>query len=75
MVKSPLPLIAPDKPSVVPDDTSMPLACVSVMARFVLKLAVVASTPPLNVKPPVAAPRLASLDTDNVPTRTSVPPV
>ncbi|MNI24068.1 hypothetical protein D3C73_776760 [compost metagenome] len=53
----------------------MPLDCDTVTTRFVSKLAVVASTPPLKVRPPDAAPRLASLDTDKVPNRTSVPPV
>ncbi|MNT12111.1 hypothetical protein D3C71_1901930 [compost metagenome] len=75
MVRLPFPVIAPVKPSVVSRATSMPLDCDTVTTRFVSKLAVVASTPPLKVRPPDAAPRLASLDTDKVPNRTSVPPV
>ncbi|MNU04230.1 hypothetical protein D3C72_2485500 [compost metagenome] len=75
MARSPLPARVPVRPKVVAAATSMALGCVNRMLRAVSKLAVVASTPPLKVTPPVAAPRLASLDTDSVPTRKSVPPV
>ena len=38
------------------------------------KLAVVASVPPFKVRPPLAAPRLASRDTCRIPPVTVVPP-
>ena len=56
--------------SIVPPPASSVIA--RVPAR--LKLAPSCSVPPLKVSPPLALPRLASLDTDSVPAFSVVPP-
>ncbi|MNR66071.1 hypothetical protein D3C85_1893820 [compost metagenome] len=71
----PLPSIVPARPSCVSAATLNVPSETKVTARLLVKLDVDASVPPAIVRSPVAAPRLASLDTDSVPMRTSVPPV
>ncbi|MNV67504.1 hypothetical protein D3C71_1603080 [compost metagenome] len=70
-----LPAMAPLRPNCVFPATSTTPACVRVIVRPVVKLAVVASVPPLRLRPAAAAPRLASRETDSTPARISVPPL
>ncbi|CAB3729935.1 hypothetical protein LMG6003_04674 [Achromobacter insolitus] len=74
LTSMPLPETSPDKPSVVPAATSTRPACASVTAREMSNVPVVASVPPLNVRPAAAAPRFASRSTRSVPPSIRVPP-
>ncbi len=79
----PLPvLVSPPAPVTVPLWVSVVLAAVSSVpplavrkvVRAVLILAVVRSVPPSKASAPLAAPRLASLDTCSTPPPMPVPP-
>ena len=76
LVSAPAPPIAPVMVNVVVGATSkVPPFAFSVVARLVVKLAVVASVPPSKLSPLVAAPRLSSAATCTVPPLIAVPPV
>ncbi|KGD58799.1 hypothetical protein DP49_5682 [Burkholderia pseudomallei] len=75
-VNAPAPPIAPFIVSVWPASTSIvPPLAVSVVPRAVVNVPVASSVPPSKLSPPVAAPRLPSLATLNMPPLMAVPPL
>ncbi len=70
-----MPLTAPLSCSVVPASVVSVPVPVRLVARAVVKLAVVCSVPSLSASGPAALPRLASDETATVPPFTVVPPL
>ena len=76
LVRLPVPPMTPLWVNVVLASVlNVPPPAFNVVARLVLKLAVVCKVPPSKVSVPAALPRFASVPTLNVPALRVVPPV